>query len=743
MLSLSTPIIELTRHGLKGIGITAVNKLAASTALINGRNNPSESTIEDLLGYFPARYEDRSNLTKIQELRDGIETSVELFVNIAGGFQIRRAHAKAPPLFIFEIHASDRERLVKPVLVWWFVSGHQARRIINYNRDRFLQGTHFIAYGKWSWDSRHRTFALQINRPDELELLSSSDDEMEAGTDEKIFSAIHVGRRVPVYRKLGDIRTKQMREIIHAVLKRLEENSVEEILPEEIIKRHALISKYNALSQIHFPAEDASLDDYHNCRSPAHIRLIFEEFFWLVFALAYRRNQRKSEPKGTVIELSDRIREQIKSILPFKLTSAQQRAFERIAKDMASGAPMNRLLQGDVGSGKTIVSVLAMLVAMENGYQTSLMVPTEILAEQHARNISHLLKDTDFSVLLLTGSTPAKAKREILNQISSGEIVACIGTHALIQEAVNFSALGLVVIDEQQRFGVLQRAAIREQGFNPDLLVMTATPIPRSLAMTIYGDLDISIIDEMPPGRTPLKTVLVDESRRTGVYKSLARELQAGRQAYIIYPLIEESEKVDLRDATNMYHHLRDAVFKEFKVALLHGKMKPQEKANVMNGFVNGDVQILVSTTVVEVGVDVVNATVMVIEHAERFGLSQLHQLRGRVGRGAEQGYCVLLTPTNISDIAKERLKIMERSSDGFVIAEKDLELRGAGDVMGTRQSGLPVFRLANLVRDLKILHWARDDAKRYFELGFDNHQTKKLVNLIKEDPRFKLAGIG
>ncbi|MGH9898812.1 MAG: ATP-dependent DNA helicase RecG, partial [Pyrinomonadaceae bacterium] len=639
MLSLSTPIIELSTHGLKGVGTTTANKLAASIASISGRSDPSESTLEDLLSYFPARYEDRSNLTKVHELHDGVETSVELFVNTAGGFQVRRSRTSGSQLFIFEIHASDRERLVKPVTVWWFVSGRQAHRIINYNRDRFRQGVHFIAYGKWSWDSRHRAFALQINQPDELELLSSSDSEMETESDEKIFPAIHVGRRVPVYRKLGEIRTKQMREIMHAVLQRLGGNLIEETLPEEIIKRYKLISRYSVLSQIHFPGEDVPLEEYHNYRSPAHIRLIFEEFFWLAFTLAYRRNQRKSEPKGTIIELSDRIRERIKSILPFQLTGAQQRAFERIAKDMASGAPMNRLLQGDVGSGKTVVAVLAMLTAMENGYQASLMVPTEILAEQHARNISHLLKETDFKVLLLTGSMPARAKRKALDQIGSGEIVACIGTHALIQEGVNFSGLGLVVIDEQQRFGVLQRAAIREQGSNPDLLVMTATPIPRSLAMTVYGDLDISVIDEMPPGRTPLKTVLVDENRRAGVYKSIERELRADRQAYIVYPLIEESEKVDLRDATNMYAHLRDTVFKDFKVGLLHGRMKPQEKAAVMNGFVEGNIQILVSTTVVEVGVDVANATVMVIEHAERFGLSQLHQLRGRVGRGAEQSY--------------------------------------------------------------------------------------------------------
>jgi ATP-dependent DNA helicase RecG len=802
-LSLTTPIIELWQHDIPRLGKGSARKLALAVAVNADKTDASEATIEDLLNYMPMRYEDRSNFGRIADLRDGAETSLELFVRVAGGFQVGKNRSpKQPPLYIFEITASDAERTGKPVVVWWFVSGRQAGRIVAYNKARFARGVRFVAFGRWEWDARRNTFSLRLNKPDELEILpgtwtppehelfraaaseansapdessrarnakdandtssqakngaSSHADEFEnvdedlsdeASNDEDesnpTLAAIHVGRRVPVYRKLGELNTKRLREIIYEILQRLDDSAFNETLPADLIARQKLISRADAVRRIHFPVEDAPLIEYEHARSPAHRRLIFEEFFWVSFALAVKRGERIKEPKGAVIEINDRVRQHLANVLPFKLTNAQERAVARILDDMQSDAPMNRLLQGDVGSGKTIVALLAMLAAMENNYQTALMSPTEILAEQHARNIKRLLARTPYRVELLTGSLRASEKRKLQAALAAGEIHAVIGTHALIQEAVAFQKLGLVVIDEQHRFGVLQRAALREMGFNPDVLVMTATPIPRSLAMTVYGDLDVSVIDELPPGRTPIKTVVVGEDQRAGVYKGVEREIRKGHQAYIVYPLVEESEKMDLKDATRMYEHLRASVFPHFTIALLHGRMKSQEKEDVMRRFVAGETQILVATTVVEVGVDVPNASVMVIEHAERFGLSQLHQLRGRVGRGAAQSFCVLLASDKQTYVAKQRLGIMEETNDGFRIAEKDLEIRGPGEVMGTRQSGAPVFRIGNIVRDLPILEEARREADYYLTAKARTRETSALIARVRRDAKFGLAAIG
>jgi ATP-dependent DNA helicase RecG len=473
------------------------------------------------------------------------------------------------------------------------------------------------------------------------------------------------------------------------------------------------------------------------------LRLIFEEFFWVSLLLALRRKERVREAKGAIIELTPELRRRINAALPFTLTGAQNRVVEQIFSDMQSDAPMNRLLQGDVGSGKTIVAVQAMLAAMENGYQAALMVPTEILAEQHARNIKRIMAKSPYRIEMLTGSLKAAEKRRLQEDLASGEIHGVVGTHALIQDKVQFEKLGLVVVDEQHRFGVLQRAEIRARGFNPDVLVMTATPIPRSLAMTVYGDLDVSVIDELPPGRTPIRTVVRGEDNRAKVYSGIEQQVSLGRQVYIVYPLVEESEKMDLKDATRMYEHLRDRVFPKFSVALLHGRMKPAEKEEVMRRFTAGETQILVATTVIEVGVDVPNASVMIVEHAERFGLSQLHQLRGRVGRGAEQSYCVLLASDQQTTVARERLGVMEETNDGFVIAEKDLELRGPGEVMGTRQSGLPTFKVGNLVRDLKILERARREADHYLATHGSDREAARLIERVRADARYGLASIG
>ena len=507
--------------------------------------------------------------------------------------------------------------------------------------------------------------------------------------------------------------------------------------------RQKLISRAEAIEQIHFPPENSSILEYESARSEAHKRLIFEEFFWVSFALQLKRGERKKEPKGTIIEISKTTRQRIKNLLPFTLTGAQDRVIERIFEDMQSDAPMNRLVQGDVGSGKTIVAFLAMFAAMENGYQTALMAPTEILAEQHARNAKKIFGETNYKTELLTGSLRAAEKRKVQKLIAEGEINAVIGTHAVIQDAVEFEKLGLAVVDEQHRFGVLQRAALQKQGFFPDVLVMTATPIPRSLAMTVYGDLDISVIDELPPGRTPVKTVVVGEDQRGGVYKGIEREIKLGRQVYIVYPLIDESEKMDLKAATKMFEELRDKIFPHFKVGLLHGKMKAAEKEAIMQEFISGKMNILVSTTVIEVGVDVPNASLMIIEHAERFGLSQLHQLRGRVGRGAEQSFCVLLTGDKKTAVARERLGIMEETTDGFLIAEKDLEIRGQGEILGTRQSGIQTFKIGNIIRDLELLNLARREAEIYLTSKRLTRETSDLIEVVKSDVRFKLAGIG
>lgn len=765
-LNLQTLLVELHKFGISKLSAAMARKLAVTVSAISTKSDPTDATVEDLLNYYPLRYEDRSNFVGIDKLYDGIEASVELYTRVAGGFQVgKNRGVKQPPLYIFEISAGDRDRRQKPVVVWWFLSGKQSQHIINYHKQRFERGTRFVAYGKWEWDARRNTFSLKLLKPDELEILppdgdddafgllkqlppsdvqiSTDDEQLEDDAGDPRLAMIHTGRHVPVYRKLGPFQTKRLREIIYDVSRHLDLDSIVENLPAELIKSHGLVPHLQAITEIHFPPEDSLLAEYEMFRSRAQRRLIYEEFFWLSFALQLKRDERQKEPKGTVIEIPERFDETLSEVLPFKLTNAQDRVIRRIFADMTSQAPMNRLIQGDVGSGKTIVAFLAMMLAVENGYQTALMAPTEILAEQHARNAERIFADAGYRIALLIGSTRAAAKRKIHEEIAAGEIQIIIGTHAVIQEAVQFENLGLAVIDEQHRFGVLQRAELRERGYNPDILVMTATPIPRSLAMTVYGDLDVSVIDELPPGRSPVKTVVLGEDQRAGIYKGIAREVSRGRQVYVVYPLIEESEKVDLKAATKMYEELRDKIFPKYGVGLLHGKMKTAEKDEIMHLFVTGRLDILVSTTVIEVGVDVPNASLMVIEHAERFGLSQLHQLRGRVGRGAEQSFCVLLTGDKKTAVAKQRLGIMEETNDGFKIAEKDLEIRGQGEILGTRQSGVQNFRIANIIRDFEILEKARADAEFCLTQKRLTAETSALIEQVQNDPRFGLAAIG
>jgi ATP-dependent DNA helicase RecG len=741
-ISLDTTILSLSEARIPRFGQQSAHQLALALTEVSPGKDIASVTIEDLLNYLPARYEDRSSMVEIRHLYHGLEASLELTVRVAGGYQVRNRRSLKQRLCIFEISASDQQRSGRPVIVWWFVSGARAHQILKYNAERFVPGVRFIAFGKWEWDQRRGTYSLRLNKPDELELITGTDDEEETETDPKL-AAIHVGRRVPVYRKLGDFRSKRLREIVHEVLARLPDKAFTETLPRDLLARRKLSGRGAAVRDVHFPGSEASLDDYAQMRSPAHQRLIFEESFWVALGLAVKRGERIKERKGAIIKTDKQMLQRIASLLPFRLTVAQRRVVKEILNDLRSDAPMNRLLQGDVGSGKTIVALIAMMAAMENDYQTALMVPTEILAEQHARNIKRILAKSPYRVELLSGSLKTAEKRLLHKSIAEGHVHAAVGTQALIQESVTFKNLGLVIIDEQHRFGVMQRAELRARGLNPDVLVMTATPIPRSLAMTVYGDLDISIIDEMPPGRTPVETRVFGEEARQEVKKLIAREVRLGRQVYVVYPLVEESEKMDLRDATKRYEYLRDRVFPKFSVGLLHGRMKPEEKEEVMRRFIAGEIQILVSTTVIEVGVDVPNASVMVVEHAERFGLSQLHQLRGRVGRGAEQSFCVLLASDKQTEVARERLGIMEETNDGFKIAEKDLEIRGPGEVMGTRQAGLPEFRIANLVRDLNILQDARKEAEFYMNQRKTSAETAKMIKLVQGSARMKLAAVG
>lgn len=741
LLSLETRLVDLSGYKIPRVGRKTAENLAVEIAALNARPEAGDATVEDLLHYLPLRYEDRSNLTSIASLEDGIEASVELVVQVGGIIPLKGGRLK-----LYEFFASDGADRIRAF--WW--------NQIYLNRV-FQRGTRLILYGQWRFNRYKGIF--EIENPDH-EILSDGDEDSE-------ISAIHTARRVPIYRKLGDFRTRTLRSILHHVIEQLPA-PLPDPLPADMIARCGLSSRDEALRRIHFPSDDNAIADYNESRSAAHRRLIFEELFWLALALGLRRVERMKEPKGEVIEVSDRIREVVRGILPFSPTAAQKRALREIVGDLTGEQPMNRLLQGDVGSGKTIVAIQAMVVSIENGYQAALMVPTEILAEQHARNIKRILASRPYRVELLTGSLKAKEKRAIHEALKAGEIDLVVGTHALIQEGVDFSRLGLVVVDEQHRFGVMQRAGLRRRGFNPDVLVMTATPIPRSLAMTVYGDLDVSVIDELPPGRTAVRTHVRGDDRREKIYEFIRSQLASGRQAYVVYPIIEESEKLDLRNATDMYEDLRSEVFPEFRLGLLHGRMKPLQKEEVMRSFAGHDLDLLVATTVIEVGVDVPNASVMLIEHAERFGLSQLHQLRGRVGRGAAESYCILLArfgqksqqdqqgqpgrydredgeqgPHRKTQDARERLKTMEETNDGFLIAEKDLEIRGPGEVMGTRQSGIPTFRLANLVRDQKLLELAKLEADHMLTRRGLTRETDLLIRHLQSQPRYGLSRIG
>jgi ATP-dependent DNA helicase RecG len=536
-------------------------------------------------------------------------------------------------------------------------------------------------------------------------------------TPEEEDETIHTGRIVPIYEKAGSVTPRMQRTLLHRLLRELPE-VLSDPLPPATRARHRLPNRRVAILDTHFPPPGADLAALNACRTDAQRRLIFEEFFLFQAGLLVRKRRHADDRKARAVVVDDRVRESARRVLPFKLTDGQRNALREIVTDMQRDQPMNRLLQGDVGAGKTIVALLAAIVAMENGFQVAFMAPTEILADQHYLTIRRLLQASRFHIASLTGGLGAARRRDVMAEMAAGAVHLVVGTHALAEQAVAFHDLGLVVIDEQHRFGVLQRATLRAKGANPDVLVMTATPIPRTLALTTYGDLDVSVIRELPPGRQPLRTVSKPESRREEIYRLARREVDAGRQIYVVYPLVEESEKVDLRAATAMADHLQAEVFPDCRVALLHGRLKQDHKDQVMAAFARGEVQVLVATTVIEVGVDVPNATLMIVEHAERFGLSQLHQLRGRVGRGPHAATCVLLYQPPLAPPARARLDALVETTDGFEIAERDLALRGPGDFFGTRQSGLPTLRVGDLFRDHQLMEEARREATEWLDAG-------------------------
>jgi len=697
-LDLTTPLMYV-----KGVG-------PARAAMLEAKGL---RTVEDLLLYPPFRYEDRSNVKTIAQLAPGEMATVVAQVHSARLSSFRRRD-----LGLFEASFRDASRV--PLLAKWF---HAA-----YLSEVFQAGQRVALYGKVEYDSY--AGQLCMVHP-EYEILSE-EDEAEA--------ALHLGRIVPIYEAAGKVTTRVFRRIIHGLLERLE--PLPDPLPSSIRRRLRLPDFWSAVQTLHFPGQQEDLRLLNAFRSQAQIRLIFEEFFWLQYGLALRKGATLRQP-GIAFELSDRVRERIKQMLPFKPTAAQKRVLAEIAADMARPCPMNRLLEGDVGSGKTLVAAEAAIIAIENGYQVALLAPTEILAVQHHYYFKKLFQKLGYAVGLLTGSASKREKAQIKKLLAEGLIQFAVGTHALLEEDVEFQRLGLAIIDEQHRFGVLQRLRFIRKGTHPDVLVMTATPIPRTLALTIYGDLDVSVIDELPPGRKPIVTRQVSEDQIERVWSFLKKQIEAGRQAYVVYPVIEDSETQARKAAEKMYRHLSEQVFPDFKVGLLHGRMSAEEKEAVMESFKGGETQVLVSTTVIEVGVDVPNATVMVIEQAERFGLAQLHQLRGRVGRGAEQSYCILVTGA-LNEISRERIRTLVDSSDGFYIAEMDLKLRGPGEFFGTRQAGLPALRVANIVRDAELLELARREATDFLSSGPQSEQRQALSFLRSHwQRRFGLAEVG
>jgi ATP-dependent DNA helicase RecG len=649
--------------------------------------------VEDLLYYAPFKYEDRRHSVQINKIVPGENCAVlgriksTKFRRIKGGMTICEIIVEGEGGYLKAVWFNQpylRQVFKNTIMIWLFGKAD---------------------YGKYG-------AGLQMNSPD-YEIIDTEDT-----------ISIHSGRIVPIYKQIKNTSSKMLRRIIFNALFE-KEVEIPEILPSSIIRKRDLIDRSEAFKRIHFPLNKTDVSSLEGRRSPMHYRLIYEEFMIVQSALYLIRSKRKLDA-GIKYNITDQMEMKLFSLSPFRLTAAQQRVMREILNDMRASYPMNRLLQGDVGSGKTIVAILACFVAISCGYQVAFMAPTEILAEQHYKNAEKIFKDQDVRLLLLTSNKIKEEGKKLHDSIMNGEVDLVVGTHALIQEKVRFKKLGLAIIDEQHRFGVKQRRRLMSGSIKSDTLVMTATPIPRSLALTSLGNLDLSIIDRLPSGRKPVDTVLTTDRKRDEVYEFIRKQLKRGNQVYVVYPIIESTEKNDLRAAADMAEHLKNEIFKTYSVALLHGRMNGEEKERIMREFVSGRINLLVTTTVIEVGIDVPNATVMLIEHSERFGLSQLHQLRGRIGRGKQKSYCILMInppgsaepdKLKLTNEAKERLKIMRDSNDGFVISQKDLEIRGPGEFFGSRQSGIPRFKIADLTMDWEILLQAFNDAKWYFNL--------------------------
>ena len=669
---------------VKGVGPKVANLL----------NKLGIFTAKDLMFYFPKRHIDYSSRTLIRNLKEGQDCTV------IGEIKSISAYNTAKGLGIVSLSVTDGTGLVK--LNFFYAKA--SKYLLERYKSQFIRGSNIIISGKAKIDKFSGIFT--IDRP-EYQVLSGDFEEK---------SSLNIGRIVPVYQLVEGLNIKFLRRAIFNALEKYLD-AIPEVIPDAIKERNNLLDRKTALKQIHFPENEELLER-------ARFTIVFEEFFLLQLKLATIREENAKNIKTIPLKIKKNgLVKKFLDSLPFELTGAQDKALKEILKDIASDMPMQRLLQGDVGSGKTVVACAMLLSAVENGYQGVLMAPTEILAQQHFNNFVKWLAPLGLSAGLFIGSNRTKLRKQLETDLKNGQINIAIGTHALIQENVQFNNLGAIVIDEQHRFGVKQRSKLLSKGKNPQMLTMTATPIPRTLALTTHGDLDFSIIDEMPKNRKPVKTALIKPGQRKQLYKLIKDEVKNGHQAYVVYPLIDESETLSAKAATIEAQRLSEEVFPDLKIGLLHGKLTPAEKDEVMDDFKRGKYNILVSTTVVEVGVDVPNATVMAIENAERFGLSQLHQLRGRVGRSELQSYCVLV-PQKANQVSLERLKVMEETNNGFIISEKDLQLRGPGEFLGTRQSGMLNFALADLVKDTKILELARKEAFALVESGAYENQS-------------------
>jgi len=675
-------------------------------------------TLEDLLNYLPFRYEDRIHFSKIKDIQpNGTYT---LRARVMSGQAVRGMYGRDA---IYHLLVQDDSGS----LPCKFFHG-------GYLEGRLKPGQQLILHGKVEIDKL---------RPARREMINP---QIEVLTGEEVDS-VEMGRIVPIYEAVGTFGTRQIRRAIYATLQNLDPN-IPDVLPPALLQQLHYPSRRDALIHTHFPDADESLEALNLFRSPAQQRLIFEEFFLYQLSLALGRRAVRKENAIAFRIREDKVREALKRILPFKPTSAQKRVLAEIAADLEKPVPMNRLLQGDVGSGKTIVALQAAVIAIENACQAALMAPTEILAVQHFLSARRILAPGGYTVELLISGLKPSEKSAARERIRSGEAQLVIGTHALIEGDVEFHRLGFVAIDEQHRFGVLQRKRLMDKaarhGNAPHVLVLTATPIPRTLSLTLYGDLEVSVLDELPPGRTPIETRTATEQHLPGVWEFLRREVAAAHQGYVVYPVIEES-KLELKAAMEEYERLSKTVFPKLKLGLLHGRLPSEEKEDVMQRFRRNEIQILVATTVVEVGVDVPNATVMIIEHAERFGLAQLHQLRGRIGRGAQQSHCILVAPGRMTDDARARLETMVRTTNGFEIAETDLQLRGPGEFFGTRQSGQLGFHVANPLRDRELLELARKEAFGLAEQPAQKEALQRVLRLLPGEwqRRYHLAHVG